>query len=214
MPNRRSFTHRSVAAKQIVPRMLPPKSIGSSETAILTEAGFLGVWDTDARLDLVRCSPGCAEAFGIPVEAGRVGVPLEAFLAGCHPEDRDFLAKAVSAAYADGGGPFEAEYRTIDSEGRVRWVLARGRMTVDEKCQPLASRGILIDVSENRAASGETPDERSRLLERLADHAIAQRDLTERLRMPVLRRLVDALLLETGREIARALRLESRRSLN
>ena len=76
--------------------ILPPEPL--REAAILEEAGFVGIWDTDARVDRVRCSPACARLYGLHPDDGLHGVPLDRFIRGCHPDDRRALAEAVTAA--------------------------------------------------------------------------------------------------------------------
>lgn len=187
----------------------PPSDVisreSASEAAILEEAGFVGIWDTDTRADRVRCSPAFARLYGVHPDDGLHGAPVAAFIDGCHPDDQQGLTEAIAAAYGSETGLFESEYRTVDHAGRVHWVLARGRMSVDAQGRPLASRGIVIDISDTRAATEAVEDETTQLINRLADHAIAQQHIARRLAMPKLKRLVDMLTFEVGRELARRL---------
>ena len=184
----------------------PPLLEPVSEAAVLEAAGFVGIWDTDTRADRVRCSPAFARLYGVHPDDGLHGAPVSAFVAGCHPDDQRGLVAAITAAYAAENGLFEAEYRTIAHDGRVHWVLARGRMSVDAQRRPLASRGIVIDITDTRAAADAVEDETTQLINRLADHAIAQQHIVGKLRVPKLKQLVDTLTFEIGRELARRLR--------
>ena len=79
-------------------------------------------------------------------------------------------------------------------------------MSVDENRRPLASRGIVIDITDTRAAADAVEDETTQLINRLADHAIAQQHIVGKLGIPKLKQLVDTLTFELGRELARRLR--------
>ena len=86
--------------------------------------------------------------FGLdPLEFGRT---YDAFLNYVHPEDRDYLDNAVKEALSRKS--FEIEYRIISANGEERIVHAMGKVTFDEKRNPVRVRGTLQDITERKKA--------------------------------------------------------------
>ena len=67
-----------------------------------------------------------------------------------HPDDAEVVAR-VSAGVTSGGDN-EMEYRIRSRSGEYLWVLELIRVTRDAEGNPLAARGVLIDVSDRRNA--------------------------------------------------------------
>jgi hypothetical protein len=180
--------------------LLRPPALDPDELAAALEAsGVIGAWRHDLWTDRVRLDAPFAARLGIdPDEAAR-GVPLAAFLAASHAEDRVRVENALHEA-GERGGPFAVEFRTRAGAQRLG---LRGRIAKDASGQPTRGRGIALDLSEEIEAGASRRDQR--LLNRAAEHAVALRGLAEGLERPGLRRLVDALMLEVGRELARHL---------
>jgi PAS domain S-box-containing protein len=111
--------------------------------------GRVAVYDWDVDTDRLSVQGPLAEIFGVTIEDARRGLPLQDFLNGIHPEDRENAA-ALVANTVQTGAPFEAEYRT-NAAGEIRTVLSRGRI----ETKPSGSRffsGVLIDITEQKAA--------------------------------------------------------------
>ncbi|GAA2697906.1 anti-anti-sigma factor [Actinosynnema pretiosum] len=72
-----------------------------------------------------------------------------------HPDDRDALA----ARDVDGLADYELDYRAIAADGRVVWLHDLVRVARDERGEPTALHGVLVDTSPGRAA-----EERGRFL--------------------------------------------------
>ncbi len=73
----------------------------------------------------MHCCPVAARLFGVPTAEAWNGLPLDRFAAGVHPEDRDRFIDLIGRAQRT-GGPFNAEYRTLDEAGTTHSVLDRG----------------------------------------------------------------------------------------
>ena len=119
-----------------------------------------------------------------------------------HPGDRARIENHIHAV-GQSGGPFEAEFRTLESREGVRSLLMRGRIAQDASGRAVRGCGIAIDLTENRTANLQQAE---RLVNRVAEHAIAMRGLVEGLNRPALAKLVDGLMIEIGFELARYLR--------
>jgi hypothetical protein len=85
----------------------------------------------------------------------------------------------------------------------VRSLLMRGRIEQDASGRAVRACGIAIDLTEDRAANLQQAE---RLVNRMAEHAIAIRGLVDGLNRPALAKLVDGLMIEIGFELARHLR--------
>lgn len=179
--------------------------------AALDASGVVGTWDWDPVSHRVRYDRGAAELLaGDAALAGRDLAFPEA-MAGIHPDDRPWLTSEVARAMRTGGLVL-SEYRAGILSGNPRWVLSRGRVFHDPHGRPIRSTGILIDITEGRASeagyvvgaaalSSDLPEEPALL--RAADLCIALRAELGGDGSEALRGMVDRLLFQFGREIAR-----------
>jgi PAS domain S-box-containing protein len=113
-------------------------------------AGVIGAWDWDVSNDRVYADSQFARTFDVPPDQAIDGVPLSVFMAGIHPDDREYVTESVRAA-AEDFRDFSEEYR-VTPNGEVRWILARGRCYPDAEGRPARFPGIAIDITERKAA--------------------------------------------------------------
>jgi PAS domain S-box-containing protein len=111
--------------------------------------GKVGSWTWDVQSDKVMADRKMAEMYGIRTEKSEVSLPLQSFTNGIHPLDRDRVT-AVIAQVIKEAGSFEEEYRTINSEGDRRWILARGKVEVDDKGQAVRFPGVIVDITDRK----------------------------------------------------------------
>src|SRR5215217_8070960 len=119
--------------------------------SLAVESTGLGTWDFDPSSGELRWDERCKAMFGLSPEAE---VDHETFLAGLHPEDREWTDRAVQHALdpASGGG-FDLEYRTVGIEDGVeRWVSARGQAFFDEGRRAVRFTGTVLDITERKRA--------------------------------------------------------------
>src|SRR4029077_2596337 len=81
----------------------------------------------------------------------------EAFFDCIHPEDREFVAQAVTRAVEEGAGTREPggddiEHRIVGPDGAVRWMEGRGRVFRDQTGEAAHLIGIVIDITERKRA--------------------------------------------------------------
>ncbi|HRD46473.1 MAG TPA: PAS domain-containing protein [Caulobacter sp.] len=136
---------------------------------VAEEAGGLGVWDWNLTGGTTTWSPGVYQNLGLAARQTPPG-PDE-LMAAVHPDDRD----KVDAAREDAiraGKAYRIDYRTIGSDGQIRWVHARGRVHRDEAGQPLRLVGYILDVTERYQAAEKLRESEERF-RALADSAPA-----------------------------------------
>lgn len=116
----------------------------------LAASGMVGVWDWDIAQNLVTSDVPFATMYGVDPERARLGAPIEDFVEGVHPDDRQFLTDQINAAIA-AGGDFRAEYRLVGKDGDVRWVLALGRVARNAQGETERLPGVVVDITERKA---------------------------------------------------------------
>ncbi|WP_192847126.1 PAS domain-containing protein [Aureimonas sp. AU4] len=162
---------------------------------------FLGVWTWNvATRIVVACSDVCHYA-DIPVEAGIHGVSSERFRAAIHPDDHDELTRRVDQALR-GEDLFNAEYRLISRAYGTVWVRSTGRCFREPDGRPTHISGYLSRIDAGHTAK---PDDETVIAD-VVEHLMQAREAAERLSTPVLFKLISAVLLEAGYQIAALLR--------
>jgi PAS domain S-box-containing protein len=82
-----------------------------------------------------------------------------------HEDDRDRVLKANKRHIAS-GEPFNEEYRLVARDGSIVWIKEESRVLVDEHGRPIASQGVMLDISDRKLAEQQllsTLEERRRL---------------------------------------------------
>lgn len=77
-----------------------------------------------------------------------------------HPEDRaSVLARTEDALRTEGFTDYE--YRVVTRDGEVRWLHDRGQFVRDEHGHPTAWQGVMVDITERRAAEAALTEQRT-----------------------------------------------------
>ena len=115
---------------------------------------------------------------GLPVRRRHMGPQIESLLgfpasswlepgfltSRLHPEDRERVVAEIEETQTT-GQEFRGEYRLLDSEGEVVWVLDETVAVRDEEYRPLFLQGFLVDITDRRRADDDaTPASLSALL--------------------------------------------------
>ena len=176
-----------------------------SLASALDAFGFVGAWETNVAAGRSVLDAGaCGTLAG---DASLAGKPLtldEAF-ARIHPEDRRWVFARI-ARVRESGGAFSADFRIVTAAGEVRWIRNRGQLTRTET--GMQGHGAFFDVTDTRPKLGVLSPTVTVLppsdpLEQAADQILAARMAIDRTGQARLRALVDTLLLEVGRALAR-----------
>jgi PAS domain S-box-containing protein len=105
---------------------------------------------------------------------------LESFVDSVHPDDRDAVQRMLERQRAGDDEPFE--YRIVQPDGSVRWILRRSFPIRNDDGEILRMAGIGQDITERKQAeeSLRKSEERYRELFENAKDAIYVHDLTGR----------------------------------
>lgn len=139
------------ATEDITESMAADQRLNRTERTLdeVLSAGLIGTWVWDISANTVIGDKYMADMFGVSVEAAAEGLPLEAFIKGVNTEDRPRVEHDINTALAS-ADTFESEYRTINREGAIRWVIARGRIERDGQGKPVNFPGVLVDITERK----------------------------------------------------------------
>ena len=133
---------------EIAERRKTEEALQKSE-ASLAEAqriARLGNWDWDIQTNRLQWSDEIYRIFGLPPRG--FGGTYDEYLKFVHPEDRNFVEKAVSEALR--GKPYTTEHRIILPDGETRFVYEQGELTFDENGKPVRMLGIVQDITEKK----------------------------------------------------------------
>lgn len=111
------------------------------------EAASLGVWEWQIDTDTSVWSPGNYRLFNLPPNArASYGIirPL------VHPDDLERLDREVRDSIHT--GHFRSEYRVLQPDGSLRWLMSMGRVAKDEQGKPRRMMGVNIDVTARHQA--------------------------------------------------------------
>lgn len=112
--------------------------------------GLVGTWLWDIPNNQLFADKSLASMFGVSSDQAASGLPLETFTNAIHPEDKQRILKNIESTVAS-RGRFEQEYRVIDADNRIRWVIARGQIESNKDGTPVAFPGVIVDISDRKA---------------------------------------------------------------
>ena len=170
-----------------------------------TGSDVVGTWVWTAASNLHVLDRDAAEILTGNPDLADLELPLETVIQRLHPEDRATFLAAVERAERE-SGPIVVEYRVQTPEG-TRWLLDHGRTYPAAVGMPAHGHGVLIDVTHqmlhgiDTAQSPHHPE--ATPLDQAAKHAIAAREAISADGSASLRLLIDMVLMEIGRVIAR-----------
>jgi two-component system, chemotaxis family, CheB/CheR fusion protein len=120
------------------------------------DSAGLGTWDYDPKTKAVVWDKRCREIFGLTA----TGVfDMELFLATINEDDRERVKSSIRDTLNDkDGGEFDLEFRTIPSNGKIKWLKAKGRAYFNEDRIAVRFIGTLLDITVQRLLDEATRD--------------------------------------------------------
>ena len=114
-------------------------------------AGVVGTWDWHIAEDRVFADERFAKLYGVDPALAADGAPLSMFVANIHPDDMDHVNKSILATLKSDEA-FASEYRLLQPDKSVRWVLARGYCLRDSEGRAIRLPGAAIDITSRKEA--------------------------------------------------------------
>jgi len=130
-------------------------------------AAHLLAWDWDLRENLITLCGQYAHLYGLMPE--RTTLTYGEWLSVIHPDDREHVQAAVRETL-ERTHILDAEFRVTWPDGTTHWLLAKGRVFLDDFGQPIRALGVSGDVTERKQAEEtlRASEERLKRAERIA----------------------------------------------
>jgi PAS domain S-box-containing protein len=109
------------------------------------DAGRLGAWQWDISNNRVTWTDRVYDFHGLTRDT--FGGDVESWTKLVHPDDWQYVQEALQKAM-EGNAPYELEFRTIRSDGEVRWLFTRAELVRDSNGAPYQMIGITHDITE------------------------------------------------------------------
>lgn len=144
-----------VHAADITERVASENRIKESEERYMLaqEAGGIASWEWNPLTKQTTWSKNLPDLFGVEADY----LTYDRFLDLVHPEDQERVRQSLETL-TERKTDYEIEFR-IERGGRERWMLAKGRLFIDDKGKPRKLVGCNMDITERKAV-----DERFRLV--------------------------------------------------
>ncbi|NJD20887.1 MAG: PAS domain S-box protein, partial [Gemmatimonadetes bacterium] len=131
-------------------------------------AARMGIWEWNVATGRVAWSKEVHAIFG-SAAAGFDG-SVESYMSLIHPDDVPILQGDIERAIRS-GGDYHTEVRLRpDPEGRISWMAGAGKMEFDADGRPRTLRGLVWDVTAQRAAEQALRESEARLTS-VVEHA-------------------------------------------
>ncbi len=157
---------------------------------LAAEAANLGVWFREFARNEIWASDQWRAMFGF---AKSERLELDRVLQRLHPDDREVVRQAMAKATA-GDGDYETEYRVLLPDGRLRWIVSRGRVEFNGGGKPVRMRGVSVDITRRKLAELEIQSHREEVahLLRVASLGELSTALAHELNQPLMAILSNA----------------------
>ena len=123
----------------------------SEQMLYAAENSEIGLWFMDLASENVFSTPKCNEFLGIPSDEP---LTLSTFLRVLDPNDRPHVEEILRDTVAR-GSDFDTEFRVINTNGNVNWLVARGKTFLDAEGEPATMVGMVQKITERKIADKE-----------------------------------------------------------
>jgi two-component system sensor kinase FixL len=126
---------------------------------LAADAAKMGFWLRDLARDEIWASDTWRELFGFTRSQQ---LDVVQFMQRVHPDDRESLRQALSAAVA-AGSSYETEYRVLLPNGQIRWIGSHGGAERNAQGTPVRVRGVSVDITSRKQMEAETAQHQTEL---------------------------------------------------
>ncbi|MEH2322200.1 MAG: PAS domain-containing protein [Nostoc sp.] len=148
-PLRMTGTHRDISDvyDDLRLRKQTEAALARSEEQLrLTlEFNHIGIWDWNVKTNEVIWNDNHFRLLGLEPET--LTASYQRWRDRVHPEDVDRIEQALLDALAQHTN-FEGEYRAIYPNGKVHWLMGKGRGIYNEAGEAVRMLGVIIDISD------------------------------------------------------------------
>jgi PAS domain S-box-containing protein len=137
---------RAEVALQSISRDLQESKARLEEAQRITHVGY---WERDLVTSRITWSDETYRIFGLQPQ--KHPMDLDALRQKVHPEDWEFVARALNEALA-GGPRYNVEYRLLRPTGEIRVVHSEGDLKGDESGRPYRMFGTVQDITDRQRA--------------------------------------------------------------
>jgi two-component system, LuxR family, sensor kinase FixL len=128
-----------------------------AQMSMAAEAANLGFWSQDFVRGEFWASDQWRALLGF-AKSDRLNT--DSILERLHPDDRERRRVALNHSY-DGDGRYQAEYRVLLPDGRLRWFASQGRVEFNGAHQPVRIQGVSMDITHRKQADLEAQAHRN-----------------------------------------------------
>jgi len=150
---------RAERAEREVRRKDAALALSEHRLSLAAEVADAGLWSLDEQSGAVWATEKTRDLFGLAVGKD---LRLADFLERVHRRDRARLERAIEAALRS-DGRFRSEYRVVDPDDRVHWLVGLGGSVSEGAAGPKTLMGVTVDITERRAMLDKIRRQRARL---------------------------------------------------
>jgi len=125
------------------------------------EAGTIATWNYDILNNQIFADKNLAKLFSVSPE-NAAGGSIQSYISAIHPEDRQRVEVELEEAVKS-GNKYESEYRIVQPDSSLRWVIARGRIERDATGKAIRMPGVIFDTSERKQVEEALAESEKRL---------------------------------------------------
>ncbi|MBD2667152.1 two-component hybrid sensor and regulator [Richelia sinica FACHB-800] len=126
--------------------------VSEKKLKLALEFSQIGYWEWDLHTNDIVASANTLVLLGYGSGSGTID--YDAYFQCIHPKDLEQVQKKIFYALAN-STDYEAEYRVILPDSKIRWVSSKGRGEYDENGELHRMIGVLMDISDRKKSELE-----------------------------------------------------------
>ncbi|TZF86404.1 PAS domain S-box protein (plasmid) [Pedobacter sp. BS3] len=117
---------------------------------LATQAAELGTFDMDVVNNILSCDTRCREL--LCIAHNDPSTFNEQILKRLHRDDLPRINRVMESAFNRSldDGNYDVEYRIVDTDDKIRWLRAKGRVFFNDEDKPVRFIGAILDVTDKK----------------------------------------------------------------